>query len=111
MLLHGGSQHEPCQHGALAHPVREARRRRCLVPARQHGHEALLRALALLRGDGRVQRHRPRRREGVRLKHKTPKPPSHRQYMPRRSDITSFYGSSCANNRKDARNTPETLPA
>eukprot|EP00976_Prorocentrum_cordatum_P093753 1189521-Prorocentrum_minimum.AAC.2 len=26
------------------------------------------------------------------------------------NDITSFYGSSCANNSKGALNTPETLP-
>eukprot|EP00959_Pyramimonas_sp_CCMP1952_P426429 8931699-Pyramimonas_sp.AAC.1 len=31
-------------------------------------------------------------------------------YVKQTNDITSCYGSSCANNGKDALNTPETLP-
>eukprot|EP00976_Prorocentrum_cordatum_P084738 1185781-Prorocentrum_minimum.AAC.13 len=33
----------------------------------------------------------------------------HKSYIMLRGPLTSFYGSSCADNGKDALNTPETL--
>ena len=38
--------------------------------------------------------------------HSTP----HRPFLNLTNHITSFYGSSCANNGKGALNTPEALP-